>query len=541
MPGVLNGAILNPIGIARDHITGRVQMAEVTKESGQRKVVDFLRTHNSSGPAAIAQTIETHGALVFLHASEAFKIKRAVQYDYLDYSTLKKRHRMLLRELELNAAAAPTLYRDVVPVTRETDGQLALNGAGTPVEWVLRMDRFPAESELSVVAAAGKIDDPLSEALGTSIAEFHDAAPKRDDDGAELMLEIIEELDRVFADMNTELGSDRIRTFIDGARLEWGRKKPLLQRRSKDGFVRRCHGDLHLGNLVMLNGKPTPYDGLEFDERLGTCDVAYDLAFLLMDLMHLGFRRQANLVLNSYLHSAESKSALEGLAALPLFMAIRAAIRAMVDVQKSRFSKHPQKHCAEARNYLDQAIRYLQISPPMLIAIGGYSGSGKTTVARSVAPMIGAAPGAVHLRSDLIRKAMFGVKPHAKLPRDAYQPNVSRAVYAQMQKRACDILDAGHSVLLDAVHLTEDARAASANIARTAGCAFHGFWLDAPAEVLIARVDRRQGDASDADAKVVRGQLAQNSGKMDWRRVECSSPADDVANAILAALPCPST
>jgi uncharacterized protein len=167
--------------------------------------------------------------------------------------------------------------------------------------------------------------------------------------------------------------------------------------------VRRCHADLHLANLVLIDGRPVPFDALEFDERLGTCDIAYDLAFLLMDLDQRGLGRQANLCLNAWLVRTRD---MEALAALGLFLAIRAAIRAMVTVQTARATGRDVP--PEAADFLKRALRYLSAPPPRLVALGGLSGTGKTTVARHLAPDLPPAPGAVHLRSDEARKALFG-------------------------------------------------------------------------------------------------------------------------------------
>lgn len=507
-----------------------------TAPDPQAEVAAFLRGHDSHGAPSWAEVVETHGALVFLHPTEALKIKRAMKYDYLDYSTLTKRRRMLLRELALNAPAAPTLYRDVLPLTRDAGGHLRWGGGGEVVEWVLRMKRFPHAAELSVLARAGGIDRALAEALGREVARYHAAAPHRDADGAALIEEIVEELARVLPEGQEVLGADRLQGYLRALRRVLLQQRALLRRRGEQGFIKRCHGDLHLGNLVMLDGRPTPYDALEFDERLGTCDVLYDLAFLVMDMLHQGLRPQANLVLNAYLRPDLPTDELAGLALLPLYLSLRAAIRCMVTLQKASFSSDPAPLRDEARCYLDQACGYLRPAAPRLVAMGGLSGSGKTTVARSLAPTIGAAPGAVHLRSDVLRKAMFGQEATHRLPRTAYASDVSAAVYDRMRAAAATILAAGHSVLLDAVHLPATERAAAAEVARRAGCRFHGFWLEAPASVLEGRVAARRGDASDADVAVLRAQLAQDRGAMEWWQVNAEAESEAVTATLRAAL-----
>ncbi len=495
-------------------------------EDQQAAVVSFLA---GLGPS---QTIETHGAIVVLLPDEALKIKRAVRYDYLDFSTLELRHRMLERELELNAPAAPGLYRDVVPITLEADGSLAISGSGTVAEWVLRMARFPAEAELSHLADIGKIDDALATELGQAIAAYHAQNPVRDEDGAALIAEILDELETVFSTMRAELGPAAVDQILIELRAEHEVQAPLLRQRSAAGWVRRCHGDLHLHNIVMWEGKPALFDALEFDERLGTCDVLYDLAFLLMDLAHRGLGRAANRVLNTYLFDSGSDDQIDGLAALPLFLAVRAAIRAMVDVQTARFSKAPDPLIREARGFLSQASRFLSPPPPQLIAIGGLSGTGKTTLANALAHRFGAFPGAFHIRSDLERKAHFGVPPMTRLPQAAYAPDISAAIYSRMEAKTERALRAGHAVLLDAVHGSPEERDMPEQLARRLNCPFSGIWLEAETETRVARVTDRRGDASDADARVAARQSSEQTGPISWTRL---SSAGDLAPLVTKA------
>lgn len=501
----------------------------------QSAVIAFLKSPATHGGAGEIEVVQTHGALVFLAGDTALKMKRAVRFDYMDLSTLALREAMLRRELALNQPVAPQIYRDVIAVTRAADGNLALNGTGAVVEWLLRMWRFPARDELSVIAERGGISPTLAEDLGQGILAYHRAAPLRQNDGSRLIRDILQELDRVFADMRAELGASAVAAFQDGARLALDRVAALLVRRGAEGHVRRCHGDLHLRNLVMIDGKPVPFDALEFDEVLGTCDVLYDLAFLIMDLRHRGLHMAANIVLNSYLLAAGGAED-AGLAALPLFLAVRAAIRAMVAVQTARAAGvacgGPD---AGARGYLGAALAALAPAAPRLIAVGGLSGTGKTSISRQIAPDIGTAPGAVHLRSDLERKALQGVAAQARLG-DAHYGAAARAdVYRHMLQRAATVLAAGHSVLLDATFLSPETRAEAEALATRLKVGFCGLWLEAPQATLLARVGARQHDASDADAAVVRQQLTQDIGAIAWQRLESGGPLDATVAAARAA------
>jgi len=282
-------------------------------ENSQKEVIDFLSNSKNLPGHKPVEIIRTHGALIFLSGKYAYKIKRNVRYDYLDFSTLQKRHDMLLRELELNAPTAPSIYRDVIAVTRDLAGQLHLEGAGDAVEWVLRMHRFDIADELDKVAARGALDDSLAMDLGKVIAQYHAqnniCSDKR---GGDLIRAILDELNAAFATMKHQLDGGEIDHFSTASDSTFRRIVADLNARSGGGHIRRCHGDLHLRNIVLIDGTPTPFDALEFDETLGTSDVLYDLAFLLMDLMHAGLVRAANISFNSYLFHADVRDPCDG-------------------------------------------------------------------------------------------------------------------------------------------------------------------------------------------------------------------------------------
>ncbi len=499
----------------------------------QQAVIDWLMDPATHGGAA-PEHVQTHGAHVFLTGDEAWKIKRAVKYDYMDFSTLELRETMLRRELDLNRPAAPDIYLDVVPVTRDAGG-LALDGDGEVAEWVLRMRRFPTENELSAIAERGGLTEALAEELGRSVAQYHRQAPGRDGDGAAMMKAIVDELTHAFCDMTGDLGVAPVQDFDTKVHAAFDKVAPLLTARSDAGQLKRCHGDLHLRNLVLVDGRPVPFDALEFDEVLGTCDVLYDLAFLVMDLLHRDLTQAATLTLGAWLFDADGAQD-DGLAALPFFLGIRAAIRAMVDVQTGRAAHHEAEADADARIYLSQALDYLAPPPPRLVAVGGASGTGKTTLARRLAPGLGAAPGAVHLRSDLERKRLAGVDPLTRLPSSAYTPQATAAVYDRLLKRGETLLKAGQSVILDATYMTGADRAAAKALADRLGVPFTGLWLDAPQETLEARVSARQGDASDADARVVARQLSNDPGPIDWTRLQAGGAMDRLAQTARAVL-----
>jgi aminoglycoside phosphotransferase family enzyme/predicted kinase len=502
-----------------------------TAEASQDALIEFLSAARSFGaPDGAVERITTHAAVVFLVGERAYKMKRAVRYSFLDFTTLDRRRRALEAELELNRRTAPMLYRRLVPVTREDGDSLALAGSGEPVEWLLEMARFDQEARLDRIAQRGELTPALVDELAAEIAAFHErAAARPEDGGAAGMREVIEGNAEDFAALpNTVLPSDQRARLTDRCRDELDRRRQLLEERRRAGRVRRCHGDLHLGNIVLLEGRPVLFDCLEFDEALASTDTLYDLAFLLMDLQHQRLAALAQRLLNGYLDATRDDA---GLALLPLFLACRAAIRGKVlGLAAAAADDGSAVQLAdEACAYLERAFVYLDPPPARLVAIGGVSGTGKSTLARQLAPGLGAAPGAVILRSDVIRKQMYGIALDERLPAEGYQKEVSGRVYGALMERAAALVGAGHAAIVDAVFLDPAERAQIEQVAADAGVTFQGLWLTAPQHVLMRRVRARRGDASDATPDVLTQQLATDPGVLTWPTVDVDGPPEIVA------------
>ena len=516
-------------------MTGRVPAPRIDRPAGVRhlvadqgEVIAFLTEPASYGPdIERVERIATHGAMVFLAGTRAYKMKRAVRYPYMDFSTLALRKTTCEREIALNRRTAPELYLDVEAVVRGADGKLALGGPGEPVEWLVVMKRFDQDGLCDRLARAGRLTPGLMAALADEIATFHDGAERLDaaaapGGGAAGLGAVIEENLSELGERPDLFPPGDVAAFARASRAALNRLAPLLDGRLAAGFVRRCHGDLHLRNICVIDGRPRIFDAIEFNDAIACIDVLYDLAFLIMDLEHRGLRGHANLVLNRYLqHEAEAA----GLAALPLFLSVRAAVRAKVDVSMADSQSDAlttQALYDEAGAYFHAARAYLEPPPPRLVAIGGLSGTGKTSLARELAPDLGAPPGALHLRSDVLRKALAGVGELNRLPPESYTPAASEAVYAELLRRAHAALDAGRAVIVDGVYARPAERAAIEALAHDLGLPFHGLWLDCPEPVMVERVAARLGDASDATAEVVRGQLAYDLGEITWSRLEVS-------------------
>jgi aminoglycoside phosphotransferase family enzyme/predicted kinase len=482
---------------------------ERAQDERQEAVMAFLSREST-------KRIDTHAAAVFLAPERVLKIKRAVKFPFLDYSTLEKRKAACEAEIAVNHRFAPEIYRGVVAITREADGRLTVGGDGDAVEWAVEMRRFDETRTLDHLADAGQIDEALADALGRAVARAHDAAPVADKFG------FADALAHIIAQNDEELGASdlfpapTVRRLNEETRAAFGRVRALLGRRERAGKVRRCHGDLHLGNIVLIDRAPVLFDAIEFDPAFATGDVLYDLAFLLMDLVERGLGAAANIVFNRYLTETQRDDDLDALAALPLFLSVRAAIRAKVAAARDDVKA--------ARSYFALARTLLAPTPPKLVAVGGLSGTGKSLLARSLAPALPPAPGAVVLRSDLERKRLFGKAEAERLPASAYTDEITAKVYAGLAEKARCIFAAGHSAIVDAVFARPAERE---QLAQTAGTSLRGLFLTADLATRMARVGGRKHDASDADAGIARAQEQYDLGTMDWDEVDASGTPDE--------------
>jgi aminoglycoside phosphotransferase family enzyme/predicted kinase len=506
----------------------------MSRSDTQQEVFAFLGDPATHGGAPVRR-IDTHAASVFLSDERAYKVKRAVKFPFLDYATLARRKAACEAELEVNRPFAPDLYRRAVPITRSPDGKLALAGTGEPVEWAVEMVRFDENATLDHLADAGKIDTALAAALADAVATAHAAAPVvAAPPWLDALARFIDQNDAAFRALPRLFAADEIATLTRASRAAFAQVKSLLTARGARGLVRRGHGDLHLGNIALIDGRPVPFDAIEFDPLVAAGDVLYDLAFLLMDLIERRFADAANTVLNRYLAHTRRDDDFDALAALPLFMSVRAAIRSKVTA--ARLDNVPERErekiSGAALTYFKLACELIAPPAPTLIAVGGLSGTGKSVLARALAPTLMPQPGAVLLRSDVERKMLFGVGETERLPATAYTAEASARVYAALNEKARRVLAAGHSAIVDAVFAAPQERAAIAAIASAADVRFRGLFLTADLATRTERIDRRRNDASDADARVARTQEAYDLGAMDWSMVDASgTPEATLAHA----------
>ena len=518
-------------------MTGR--STDEPQDKSQQDVLAFLGRASTHRGVAV-QRIDTHAGIVFLAGERALKVKRAVRFPFLDFSTLEKRKAACLAEIEANRPFAPELYRGVIAVTRKCDGALALGGDGEPVEWAVGMRRFDETKTLDRLADAGKIDLVMADELARGVAAAHARAPVVEAaPWIDALAEYIEQNDAAFREYPALFPQAAVDEFIAASRAAFVRLRPPLVARGADGLVRRGHGDLHLGNIALIDGRPVPFDALEFNALVASGDVLYDLAFLLMDLVERRLEAAANVVLNRYLTETRRGEDLDALTALPFLMSMRAAIRAKVTAARAAVAPAVDRDAItrSAIAYFKLATVLIAPPPQQLVAVGGLSGTGKSLLGRALAPELLPHPGAVVLRSDVERKALFGVAETDRLPAHAYTPEATARTYAVLVDKARRTIAAGHSAIVDAVFSDAAERDAVAAVARANGVAFAGLFLTADLATRIARIGHRTGDASDADAAVARRQEDYALGSLDWSVIDASGTPEETLVRAKGAVP----
>lgn len=492
----------------------------------QSAIIAFL-----SSPEAFADGTETvvrattHISEIFIGKTRVYKLKRAVKYPYVNFSSKELRLKFCEAEVRLNRRTAPELYLGVKPITQDQGGAFHIGHAGRVVDWVVEMARFEQDQLFDHLGETGSLDRNVMEHLADNIASFHAHAEARQDGGGRAGIAMtIEGNAKAFAENGSGIvDRKKVAALTEMQHADLAEASVLLENRRMHGCVRHCHGDMHLGNIFLsADGEPVLFDAIEFNEAFATIDVLYDLAFLLMDLDRRGLGTLAAVVMNRYM---DITGAAWGLFALPLFMSLRAAIRSHVACTQAKTVSDPafqEARAAEAREYLDMALSYMELPQPRLIAVGGLSGSGKSRAAREMARHVGGAPGARVVRSDVLRKRIAGVHPLDKLGPEGYTPEMTERTYQAVYEEARTVLATGHSVVADCVFSKPEERAAIEAVAAEMEVTFDGIWLEAAPEIMQSRVEARTKNASDADAEVVKMQLSYDLGDITWTRIDSS-------------------
>jgi aminoglycoside phosphotransferase family enzyme/predicted kinase len=462
------------------------------------------------------ELIETHISWVFLAGEYAYKVKKPVNLGFLDFSTLEKRRFYCEEELRLNRRTAPGLYLGVVAIVDSPDGP-RLSGTGPAIEYALKMRRFPQEALADSVARRGELRAAEADAIAGAIAAFHATIPAAPDESeygspghvAAPALQNFEQLGGLVSDAG---GKARLAELRDWTRRESSRLREVLAARKRDGFVRECHGDLHLGNIAFLGGRPTPFDCIEFNPELRWIDVMNEVAFLVMDLLEHELAAAAWRFLNAYL---EATGDYAGVRVLRYYLVYRAMVRAKIACIRAR---QPEaggvaqgRALREYGDYLALAGSLAASARPAIVLMHGLSGSGKTTIAQAMLERIGA----IRVRSDVERKRLHGLaawaRTHAEPYGGIYAPESTRLAYERLEQVACDVVESGYSVVVDAAFLWRAERERFRALARGRGVPFLIVSCRAPESTLRERIARREAamsDASEAGVAVLENQLA---------------------------------
>ena len=486
------------------------------------EIKNMLNPEVYDHPVKNIELIETHISWVILTGDFVYKIKKPVNFGFLDFSTLEKRHICCINELRLNHRLAPAIYLDVVSISGSPEKPVITTG-GEAFEYAVKMAQFPQSAQLDLMLAAGELKLEHMDAIARMVADFHqniEAADSSVDYGNnDIIFQPVEEnFSQIREHLDITPYASTLAELEAWCRSTFEKMHAVFEQRKRDGFVRECHGDMHLRNLVWLNsdlnGGPTAFDCIEFNAHLRWIDVISEVAFLVMDLQDRQQHQLANRFLNSYL---EITGDYAGLSVLPFYLCYRALVRAKVDAlrleQQSITQEDRQQSLAEFESYLQLATTYTQESAPKLIVMRGLSASGKSTVSQQLVD----AAGMIRIRSDVERKRLFSVSLTSSAPSDKtpseinagiYSAQASQQTYAKLAELASQVISAGYSVIVDAAFLKHQQREPFQQLAKRLDVAYIILEITAPTEVLRQRIVERQTDVSDADLAVLEHQLA---------------------------------
>ena len=468
-------------------------------------------------PVSHIELIETHISWVILTGDFAYKIKKPVNFGFLDFSTLEKRHGFCEQELLLNRRLAPDIYLDVVAING-TQNKPCISGSGETFEYAVKMAQFPQSAQLDNMLSAGKLEFKHMIALARMTADFHQTNSVADDtseygDKNRVYQPVEENFMQIDEHLDTAPYTDMLSTLSQWSKSESVRLQPVFEQRKKNNFIRECHGDMHLRNLVWLNDHPLAFDCIEFNPALRWIDVISEIAFLVMDLQDRQQYRLANQFLNSYL---EFTGDYVGLSVLPFYLCYRALVRAKVCAlrleQKNITADENKKSRIEFESYLKLAITYTQLPKPKIIIMRGLSASGKSTVSQKLLDDIGA----IRIRSDVERKRLFKTtskndasgEVEKNIDTGIYSKDASQQTYTKLIELTSITIKAGYSVIVDAAFLKHEQREPFRQLAQHLEVPFVILEITAPAELLRRRISQRKNDVSDADLAVLEHQLA---------------------------------
>jgi len=505
----VNAAAADRNKVAAMGTTPETRASAAAAMAGHMALVAALRAQLRAASGHPVTLIQTHISSVLLTGPYAYKLKKPVAFGFVDFSTLAARERCCAEELRLNRRTAPHLYLDVVRITG-SEAAPKLGGRGRAIDFAVRMRRFATSDLADRRARAGKLGAAQIDRLADAVASFHQAAapaPAGYGTPEQVLRWARENFTLALLRVDDERRRIRLQRLAQWTEDEFRRRHCWFAARAAGGFIRECHGDLHLANIVLLDGTPVPFDGIEFNPALRFIDVASDIAFTFMDLIEHGLTPLAWRFLNRYLE-ATGDYALAG--GLRFYAVYRALVRAKVALIRSHQpdTSKAQRRSAAAAFARDLALaeRLAQPPAPLLLAVGGLSGSGKTTVAGLLAEQLGA----VRVRSDVERKRLAGLPAQARVATGIgtglYGAAMTERTHARLHEVAEAAADGGFAAIVDAALLRAAEREDLRSLAERLGLRFELLWCVAPWPTLRARISRRRAlarDASDASLAVL--------------------------------------
>ena len=479
-------------------------------------ITSMLRAEVYDHPVKHIELIETHISAVILTGDFVYKIKKPVNFGFLDFSTLEKRHTCCMEELRLNSRMAPEIYLDVVTITGTPESPV-IGASGKAIEYAVKMAQFPQSAQLDHRLAAGQLKLEHMDAIAHMVADFHQCIDVADDSmdfgtKAAVYHPVDENFRQIDEHIDTAPYAETLATLQRWSRAGYERLSPVFDQRKHDGFIRECHGDMHLRNMLWLDsdtgGRPLAFDCIEFNANLRWIDVISEVAFLVMDLQSRQQQPLANRFLNSYL---EATGDYAGLKVLPFYLCYRALVRAKVDAlrleQKNLTPQERAQSLAEFESYLELASGYVKAAKPKLIIMRGLSASGKSTVSQQLLD----AAGMIRIRSDVERKRLFDIAATTRAADDIdtgiYTAQASEQTYAKLLELASKVVSAGYSVIVDAAFLKYEQRLPFQQLAESLAVPCIILEVTAPPEVLRQRIIARKNDVSDAGLAVLEHQL----------------------------------
>lgn len=463
-------------------------------------------------PVKAFHVIETHSSWVLLTGVMAYKIKKPVDFKFLDFSTLEKRQYYCELEFEINRKLAPSIYQRVIKITGAEEHPVLENGHGTPIEYAIQMREFPQENLLSEMLAQGKFTARILDAIAYRLAHMHQQAARTRPEmeygtPEQVHAPIQQNFDQIRPLLQDETDLKNLLRLEKWSDEEYNRLKKVFQARKDLGYVRACHGDVHLGNIVLLNYRPVLFDAIEFNESFRWTDIMSDVGFLVMDLKDKQHPHYAHRLLSVYL---EHIGDYHGLQVLPYYVVYRAMVRAKVSLLRAmqlNLSKTEQEDLWKMyRNYIQLALKETGSRNPSLLLMHGFSGSGKSTLARWLVEQMGA----IQIRSDVERKRLSGIgrmmSSRASLNQGIYRENVTQRIYQRLLDLAAQVITAGFPVIVDATFLNADKRNLFAELATKLKVPFLIIDCQADDATLEAWIKRRllkRKDPSEATLEVL--------------------------------------